>query len=608
MVVLIPPKPECALPLEIRNAFCRVMSDLPISGTHPLTGIDLHAMNGQEHRNACKEMEEQIALLETSIVELERHPNTDPTSDSQIALLKASVVELQTHRNSLIPIARLPPEILVQVFTVFINRGSSEFSSGDMTWMRLAKVCRHWHSLIMGTPTLWSFLLFNNVKLTAEMLRRSRSSPLVVKAEYPDSLEAVELALSHLSRVRVLHLNGSDEYFCRLFTFMNRPAPLLESFSLHRSPWCSESINMTTLFEGVSPHLRYFISWYLDVPWDLLILRNLTHLEIRSSALKPSLIMFRDVLSRCPALETLSLGSALPRDADQREEFHDPIPLPKLLHLALVGDIAECEIAVRNISFPPDTHVALYFPLNFDSTPPELPLLLSDLVARRCGASSIRHLHIQSLPPIWRQHVQFRTWQTVDDKRSLLHISFEKHDVSPSFFLAVCQPLALTQLFSLHVDVSQLPGTEQSSWLTVLSCCPKLKELTVKMEHMADLLSALDAFSEKGTRPSTRPKMVLPYLQELALHGASFVERQTFEDLRTWLKLRWEDDAAIHTLRLANCINLREHDVDDLEQFVDIVMCYGTVQVEDTDREHPDREDLDSDGLPDYGDSLDIES
>jgi hypothetical protein len=57
--------------------------------------------------------------------------------------------------------------------------------------------------------------------------------PPVIKTTAPDSSEAIQLALSHLSRIRVLHITASQESLERFFTTIHRPAPLLESLRFH---------------------------------------------------------------------------------------------------------------------------------------------------------------------------------------------------------------------------------------------------------------------------------------------------------------------------------------------------------------------------------------
>jgi hypothetical protein len=487
--------------------------------------------------------------------------------------------------NTLLPINCLPPEILTKIFTAFICLDQTYFHNGDGQWVRLANVCRHWRFLIAGTPMLWRFPLFANVEIAAAMLARSQQSPLVIKTRGVDSPDAIELALFHLFRIQILHIARSDtSSFKRFLAAMDQPAPLLEALDLRYEtirPANSDITLSLALFGADTPRLRHVHIRQLDVPWDLPLLSGLSHLEIWGSKIKPSPTTFCNVLSRCPALQTLILSDTLPIASEQCGGSWHLVPLPQLSKLELSGDMLDCFLAAHSIFSPPTKHVKI----RSTSTPPagllaELPPLLSHLAAQRGGGFSIRGLNVEmnSYQCRLQAYSMFDCQPGIDEP--LLDISLD-NKASPCLLPAICHALPLAQLRSLYLDLDDrdLSPVRPASWPTILGCCKKLQYLSVDMWDVDSLLSALKAITGDDAGHSARRAMLLPDLRQLSLKGASFRNRQAIDDLRTWLMLRWENRHAIEWLDLVYCDDPHRYtdEVDELEQYV-----VGGVQLYET--------------------------
>jgi hypothetical protein len=145
--------------------------------------------------------------------------------------------QMPLHASS--PVARLPFETLAELFERAILLDQNKFSSCDVQLRRLVSVCRHWRTVAMAYPRLWSALVFTSVEVTASMLRRSKECSLVVKADCsPPSnskqpvIQAILLALSNLCRVCVLHIEVSTDLYGGLAAMMDRadPAPDLNEY------------------------------------------------------------------------------------------------------------------------------------------------------------------------------------------------------------------------------------------------------------------------------------------------------------------------------------------------------------------------------------------
>ncbi|KAJ7646498.1 hypothetical protein FB45DRAFT_1051184 [Roridomyces roridus] len=106
--------------------------------------------------------------------------------------LRRSIV---THRSILSPIRRLPNELLAEIFTAAVKdafRGSDRLdclSPWSQPPWTLARVCRRWAAIVLGTPSMWSRIFLNldaigagpgAVALTELLHQRSGGLPLSI--------------------------------------------------------------------------------------------------------------------------------------------------------------------------------------------------------------------------------------------------------------------------------------------------------------------------------------------------------------------------------------------------------------------------------------------
>jgi hypothetical protein len=513
------------------------------------------------------------SLAETNVAATSELDHSDAYRilDSQIALMNASIANLKTRRNALAPIARLPPETLTEIFRYVIGLDQSEWSSGSLRWVRMIGVCRYWHSVMMESPRLWSCLVFNDIQITTEMLRRSKSSPLVVKANLSMRgimQKAIELPLAHMSRIRVLHVQGTDELFARLFAAIHQPAPLLQSLRLECYTPRSKKTVAPLLPQTATPELRHLYIRNLDAALCLPHMVGLTHLEIQDTPLEVSFHDFCEALARCPALDTLVLTSV--RAIEQEHRTSVSVALPKLSHLHLGGTVLGCNHLIAVISFPPTANVVLRCEHPFDHFTQDLPILLSRIVSNCDGGVSISHLratlHCSS-------SMHFQAWTTTPDdppQKPLLDVSFGyRITSSPSIFLEsftsiISEAFVLIELVGLDIGGSNLP---RRLWnVVVKGGWQKLQELTVRTPDVNELLSSLTPCGE-GADSGGHQQMHLPLLREIALHGVHFApgDPEAFYALNDFLTERLENGAKIQTLRLTDCFHVSASDVADLE-------------------------------------------
>jgi hypothetical protein len=450
------------------------------------------------------------------------------------------------------PATRLPTEILAKIFESTVTLDKTEFSSHGMQW-HLVRVCRYWRAVMMAYPCLWSSLVFPNVRVTAAMLRRSKEAPLVVKTKNliwkPQVKDAILLALFNLSRIRVLHIQGlsSDLYYSIITAMVDRAAPLLESLHLTFQQGHPRLIwFLPSLFASRAPRLRHVTFSRASDPWSLPILRNLTHLEIRDNTLAPSLSEFHDVLSHCPALDTLILVNAL---LPTSGELQPLVSLPRLSHLHLADCLAGCDFVVQNISFPPTTAVTLHP----NVTRFQL-LQLQPFVANLCNkVSTITRLRLK----IDHSSIRAQAW-TSPEPHSIENPSldlFFKGVNSNTFFQTTYAGLVLTQLVCLEVAVYSLA---QYTWEAILDPLKNLQSLIANSPDVDDLISALRPSPEHAA-PS------LPRLRKLVLRGVDFRHTNMYALLMCLVQRR-NNNARIEKLRLIDWVELPKSSVDLLRE------------------------------------------
>ncbi|KAG8929846.1 hypothetical protein FRC00_001391 [Tulasnella sp. 408] len=99
----------------------------------------------------------------------------------RLSPMEKQLANLRWQQNALIPIARVPPEILIDVFDFVLD--AADYLVRDDTHLLLTvltRICRDWHALIFNTPRLWSCISprRSTSKHVDAALARSKPFPL----------------------------------------------------------------------------------------------------------------------------------------------------------------------------------------------------------------------------------------------------------------------------------------------------------------------------------------------------------------------------------------------------------------------------------------------
>lgn len=119
-----------------------------------------------------------------------RHPIANPVAvagtlkslDEEIEKMQEILVRLKTTRNDLLPVARIPPELLSEIFLCFRDsstRPSREYVQ-KMSWISITHVCARWRNVALADPRLWNTINLRFPDLADYFLNYSGMLPLRV--------------------------------------------------------------------------------------------------------------------------------------------------------------------------------------------------------------------------------------------------------------------------------------------------------------------------------------------------------------------------------------------------------------------------------------------
>lgn len=304
----------------------------------------------------------------------------------EVEVLARSKADISARLNSLLPISRFPLEMLNHVFSLLVEIDPptpipapevipQKPRLGNLGWIGVTHVCRHWRKVALNSPLLWTSVIFVFPTASKDILRRSGSSPFAIRYNFqtdtvvPDAYHAVHRGMRKLSRVTRINLTTYSQFIHHLATTsMTQAAPLLQELSFNicgdgtpvRTPDILYHLP-TDLFAGEAPHLRRLSLIHCLLPWDSPLFRNLIYLEMvlydhRAPVdLLPSEDQLYSILERLPLLEELLL-SYLPLTTSLAHAPSDTvrpvISFPILKRLWLDGEMNQCLAFWRNLSVP----------------------------------------------------------------------------------------------------------------------------------------------------------------------------------------------------------------------------------------------------------------
>ena len=284
--------------------------------------------------------------------------------DDEIKVLERVTQELKRQHNALVPISRLPPETLVEIFSLLPFPAGDSECAPYLEWIRVTHVCRRWREIALHSPNLWTHINFTDLALAGitEIFSRAKMSPLRLEANIKYWKKARFNALrrqleAHVSHIRYLTISGGFQNLLERFI---SPAPSLISLSLTTSSYPYESSKFVipdSLFNGTAPKLTRLELLGCSIRWTSPLLKGLQYLKIRTEYPQaiPKLEDWLAALNEMPQLKTLSLNNATPTISVDNPHISEPqrtITLSSLTNFNITASARDCALALTHLVLP----------------------------------------------------------------------------------------------------------------------------------------------------------------------------------------------------------------------------------------------------------------
>ncbi|KAI9064010.1 hypothetical protein FKP32DRAFT_1570692, partial [Trametes sanguinea] len=500
--------------------------------------------------------------------------------EDRIAHHADTIIGLKTRLNTLTPIARLPPEILSEIFALVSTKQYEETwrhhygSSQVYKWLSVAHVCRVWRSIALDTPRLWSNIVLTRPEVDREVLARSKKAPLWISANvlHPEDERATMLntIMEDATRLKELHLTGPARALQSLCAKWTNRADALESLSLNSA---------YRLFD----HASFFATPPLTsnlFSGHVLVIDARNEFSDRAGDFSH----FLDALDNMQSLVKLSLTDALPRLPEEVASIsavQRTVRLPRLRALELHAEAIDSARLLRHLVLPRD--VKLKLTARTERGSEDFVQALSDQLAQanhlltvRLERRSISQVHLRG----WRSVIKSHDPMYDNDPEPEVNVYLDTTPFGQSVHNLVANAKFLSHTQRLIIE----PTSRNWYWRLLFAQAPELRELSLIAEADDGFLPALSAIL--SSIPSEDDDVDCPHLHTLELYGARFGcshsdhESRWLEDLLEWLIARCNAETPIQKLVLRMCINADDEDVGRLAEIVPEVTWDGRVSYE----------------------------
>ncbi|KAK7006733.1 F-box domain-containing protein [Favolaschia claudopus] len=435
-----------------------------------------------------------------------RNEETRVVIDAQIDNLRQQIQNMQeriavlgAERNSVVPIASLPPELLIRIFGLVAQTNFSFVRVPALIDLML--VCRHWKDLASAAHTLWNDITIagkNSERYFKEHLRFTGTAPLTIKIFEFDAPYFIPCLFDNAARLKSLALSTiTDTKY--LFQFMRRmPSyefPVLESLALNINLDPSSFPQVVPrnaclpgkLLDGHHlPRLAELSLWCVGVPLESL--PPLRSLDLRGSqavaGTRHSIHAILTYLQSCPELHTLRLSRAI---AGRGVDDLPTVSLPKLELLHIQSLVYDFEDLLTHLTFPPTARLELFtdgietgtdirnmlVPIRRHARAPAAPVALAISLRVPPATEESQHFCIATYPdaePII----------SLDQKPLLLLNSHPSNARDLRLVMTkVLKALPTDSITHLDAHGANLPRV---SWRLALALLPSLEEVGLRVE------------------------------------------------------------------------------------------------------------------------------
>ncbi|KAJ8456912.1 hypothetical protein ONZ51_g11843 [Trametes cubensis] len=511
--------------------------------------------------------------------------------------LDHSIALLRRYRNTLRPIHRLSPDILVLIFLQLVDGQDDPLSPrfGSVPWAYVAHVCYRWRVIALACAGLWTQIGTMYPAAALACLERSVDAPLSLVvhagADTDNSTQVINRVRPHMHRMRHLyipwtHIHDDDGNMAPFLTsLLEAPAPQLETFHVFHVRADGQCFTLPTVFGGNTPRLRILKMSYCSPRIDRITFGNLRHLYIRGRKRDPislEVSQLLEILEACPKLEVLVTVKARFVQNQPLEQEGEPFRQIRLDNLRRM-DISRCaasvvsnllrRLVVPNCQLSMDVWIERRSDFKFQfGVPDELcdehPLrdIRKLQVEYRSSAGGVLIQGMTSIHP-------FLIIAKIDPGSDI----GDMPTVSGPILLSLVKTLDLTLLTEFTITETSFyhphVGFSKDLWIQALSRMPLLRALHIRLQSISESGFCRVILSALSTTDEITGRLLCPNLETI-----------TLRDDRTWSSLQWYKFAKTRKAqgrplkRLSLCLphyenveDMAETDLAELREVVEAV-------------------------------------
>ncbi|KAK7040198.1 hypothetical protein VNI00_010004 [Paramarasmius palmivorus] len=548
---------------------------------------------------------EQLQTVDKNIIEAEE----------RVSKAKEDLRKLQSQHNSLIPICRLPNEVLNLIFISCVidseklggfksRMVDSKLYSTRFSWIWVTHVCRHWREVALNCPAMWSTPLFDKPSLALEMLARARYVPLRIHVVNYNILWNQEVLLKEVVQdmTRVGELHVISDVSGDLLSQLVRPAPSLRSLEMVRfSP--NEVQLPDNFLAGDVPLLRRLkLQFYHLKSWHNLDLSNIRFLVLigNNPFMQPLLKSLLESLQTMQNLQYLELDS-FRTSSNDIVTLDTTVTLSELENVKIRAPLSTCVSILNCITIPPKATVEVFgsLPGSGDSTMafPIVSRLIKHTEGYEVKAVSLVTGSCFELK-IFNQGLPY---DYPSNAKAHLCIKFlyapeaaVRRLVEQSLMV-----LPLSRLPALHIAVQDVLFVDD--YLDYFSRLECLHTISVEGDCAYTLLEALGRNAEPpvmddpvaGPSSRTLEYYIVPFpsLKTIIFWNVHFKKpADVFEELLKQLRYRSAKGAAIQKVAVREGVSFSEDHHQRLQEIVEVVEWDGQF-VDDQDEDELEEEE-----------------
>ncbi|TFY65423.1 hypothetical protein EVG20_g5602 [Dentipellis fragilis] len=272
--------------------------------------------------------------------------------------------------NALAPIHILPPEVFVSALSRLIHDPKISPTQAHQYLLRASTVCVFWRHTIFSSPLLWTRVDLTQSEHAAVALKLSQMAPIHLEYNGVGQPDVHTTVFRHATRIKSLRLMMPLSSHGFLLGNFPPSFPLLHTLALRAmNIWDDRTSQRTypllrsSIAHSAMPSLRSLKIRGLWLPLTLPLFRGLIrlHIKLKGRLVTFPLSTFRDMLARCPELESLRLHNAGPTPCDTTPT--PAISLPKLRELVLwyfdSSSASHAALVLGNVTFPPNASLRI---------------------------------------------------------------------------------------------------------------------------------------------------------------------------------------------------------------------------------------------------------